>query len=162
MKIGEGDKKSHWTITEMAELSGYDAMTLRYYERIGIIEPVSRVNGRRAYCEDDLHRISTLTCLKKTGLSLGEIKDYVNLINQGEKTIPQRLSMILKQQKVVARQIKELYNHAEHIAFKVWYYETALKEGQASLGTCDEAIERYRKETRGRSKFDLFPERSAK
>lgn len=50
MKIGEGDKKQYWTITEMAELSGYDAMTLRYYERIGIIEPVSRVNGRRAYC----------------------------------------------------------------------------------------------------------------
>lgn len=96
MKIGEGNKKQYWTITEMAELSGYDAMTLRYYERIGIIEPVSRVNGRR------------------------------------------------------------------HIAFKVWYYETALKEGQASLGTYDEAIERYRKEKRGKSKFDLFIERSAK
>ena len=48
---------------------------------------------------------------------------------------------------MIARQIEDLHKQAEHIAFKVWYYETALKEGVASLGAYEDAIARYQDET---------------
>ena len=67
------------------------ADTLRYYEKIGLIDPVKRnENGIRDYKEIDLKRIQFLKCMRLSGLSIDMLLQYIELLHQGEHTIPQR------------------------------------------------------------------------
>jgi DNA-binding transcriptional MerR regulator len=67
-----------YTIREVAEITGFSPDTLRYYEKIGLLKPPQRGSGGVcAYSEDNIHLLTSLNCLKKTGLSLEEIKEFV-------------------------------------------------------------------------------------
>src|SRR3954451_21541182 len=68
-----------YTIKEAAALTGLPASTLRYYESIGIIAPVSRgaSSKHRVYDEDDLDQVTWIACLAATGMSVGDMKKYV-------------------------------------------------------------------------------------
>jgi MerR family transcriptional regulator, aldehyde-responsive regulator len=67
-----------YSIGQAAELAGFSIDTLRYYEKIGLTKPPMRKSGGlRLYSEDDVWLLSSLHCLKKTGLSLGEMKAFL-------------------------------------------------------------------------------------
>ena len=59
------------TIREASLISGLPESTLRYYEQIGIIDPIARdpSSGHRAYSDRDLERLTTIACLSATGQS---------------------------------------------------------------------------------------------
>ncbi|MFC4101672.1 MerR family transcriptional regulator [Paenibacillus xanthanilyticus] len=67
-----------YSIGQAAELTGFSIDTLRYYEKIGLTKPPMRKpGGLRSYSEDDVRLLSSLHCLKRTGLSLGEMKTFL-------------------------------------------------------------------------------------
>lgn len=67
-----------YSIGQVAELTGFSIDTLRYYEKIGLTKPPERgPGGLRSYSEEDLRMLSSLHCLKKTGLSLEEMKAFL-------------------------------------------------------------------------------------
>jgi DNA-binding transcriptional MerR regulator len=67
-----------YSIGQAAELTGFSIDTLRYYEKIGLTKrPERGPGGLRAYSEDDVRLLSSLHCLKKTGLSLEEMKAFL-------------------------------------------------------------------------------------
>ncbi|WP_426445305.1 MerR family transcriptional regulator [Paenibacillus sp. S-38] len=67
-----------YSIGQAAELAGFSIDTLRYYEKIGLTKPPRRgPGGLRLYSEDDVRLLSSLHCLKKTGLSLEEMKAFL-------------------------------------------------------------------------------------
>ena len=140
-------------IAEAAAQTGYSAETLRFYEREGLLPNIRREGGKRRYSPDDLRTLRLVDCLKKTGMPLREIRRYLALIPQGERSLPQRLEMMRRQQESVGKQLDELQAFAEHIAFKVWLYETALKEGLNQMGDIDACLERYRRETGHKARF---------
>lgn len=67
-----------YSIGQAAELTGFSIDTLRYYEKIGLTKPPERgPGGLRSYSEDDVRLLTSLHCLKKTGLSLDEMKAFL-------------------------------------------------------------------------------------
>jgi DNA-binding transcriptional MerR regulator len=141
------DDVAEYSISQVCERTGYTADTLRFYEKAGLLPGVTRRGGRRVYTEANLLAIKLIDCLKKTGMPLDDIAEFMRLTTQGDRTVSKRLAMMRKREAAVKAMMKDIQASADHIAFKVWYYETAEKEGLAALADIDATLERYRRET---------------
>jgi DNA-binding transcriptional MerR regulator len=79
-------QETQWiTIKEAAERSGFSEPTLRYYEEIGLIPPVPRgdTSGHRQYGPGEMYVVGTLACLRVAGLSVADMKQYMDGIAVG-------------------------------------------------------------------------------
>ena len=144
---------AEYSISQVCERTGYTADTLRFYEKARLLPGVMRRGGRRVYTETNLLAVKFIDCLKKTGMPLAEIAEFMRLTTKGDKSVKKRLDMMRKREIAAKAQLKEIQASLAHIEFKVWYYETAEKEGLAALADIEATLERYRRET-GR-KIDL-------
>ena len=142
-----------YSISQVSERTGYSADTLRFYEKTGLLPGVMRRGGRRVYSESNLLAVKLIDCLKKTGMPIAEIAEFMRLTTKGDETVTKRLDMMRKREIAAKAQLAEIQASLAHIEFKVWYYETAAKEGLSVLANIAATLERYRRET-GR-KFDL-------
>ena len=77
----------------------------------------------------DFEWFQIIGCLKKTGMQLVDIKRFIEMAMQGDKTIDERLALIIKQKQSVKQQINELNRMLKTLEFKEWYYETAKQAG---------------------------------
>lgn len=131
-----------FSIKEVSELMGISAYTLRYYEKIGLLSFVRRNEvGVREFSRSDLLTLNTIERLKDTGMSLKEIKHYLDLVEKGYSSVDERLELMVAQQKKVNEQIKLLQKSLETIDFKVRYYKKAKKE--ATLAVCHDEREEF-------------------
>jgi DNA-binding transcriptional MerR regulator len=114
------------SISEAAEASGLSAHTLRYYERIGLLEPVSRDgSGHRRYREADLQLIAFLTKLRATGMPIREVRRYAELMKAGESTNEERLTLLEAHRDVVLAGLEETARNLELIEWKINVYREA-------------------------------------
>ena len=101
--------------------------TLKFYCNEGLIPHVKRDrNNRRVFDEQDVEWIRDLTCLKKCGLSIQEMKSYLALCLQGESTIPRRKAMLAQKQTALRATIKELEDSVAYIDWKQQFYDEVL------------------------------------
>lgn len=101
--------------------------TLKYYCNEGLIPGIKRdENNRRIFDEKDVKWIKDLTCLKKCGMSILEMKEYLELCLQGESTIMQRKEMLAKKREALLGSIKELENSVAYIDWKQNFYDEVL------------------------------------
>lgn len=101
--------------------------TLKYYCNEGLVPNVQRdVNNRRIFDEYNVKWIKDLTCLKKCGLSIQEMKDYLDLCLQGESTILRRKEMLAKKREELEKSIKELEDSVDYIDWKQNFYDEVL------------------------------------
>lgn len=119
-----------YTIGELSKMLGINPSTLRYYEKEGLLPNVSRSeNGIRRYGQQELVTLRIVDCLKKTGMPLKDIRDFIAMTQQGDETIDARLALFEKQRKVVQQQIEELNQTLDIIDYKYWYYSVAKERG---------------------------------
>lgn len=145
-KVKEGERL--YTISEMAEQSGFSEDTLRFYEKKGLLLGVKRISGgRRRYNAANIAAVKLIDCLKRTRMSLDDIAEFMRLTTKGDKSVAKRLAMMRKREAAVNAMMADIQACADHIAFKVWYYETAEKEGLAALADFKATRERYCRET---------------
>lgn len=137
-----------YTIGEMAARLGIAPSALRYYDKEGLLPFVERSNsGMRMFKDSDYEWLQIIECLKKTGMHLKEIKEFVAMAMQGDETIEPRLELIKEQRESVKTQIAELQDILNILEFKCWYYETAKTAGTTKVpGTMgvDELPEQFR------------------
>ena len=101
--------------------------TLKYYCNEGLIPNVKRdSNNRRIFDEKDVKWIRDLTCLKKCGMSILEMKEYLDLCLQGESTILLRKEMLAKKQQELRASIQELEDSVAYIDWKQNFYDEVL------------------------------------
>ena len=101
--------------------------TLKYYCNEGLIPGVKRdSNNRRIFDEKDVKWIKDLTCLKKCGMSILEMKDYLELCLQGESTIMLRKEMLAKKREALLGSIKRLEDSVAYIYWKQNFYDEVL------------------------------------
>lgn len=101
--------------------------TLKFYCNKGLVPNVKRdKNNRRIFDEKDVKWIKDLTCLKKCGLSIQEMKEYLDLCLQGESTILPRKEMLAKKQEELLSSIKELEDSVSYIDWKQNFYDDVL------------------------------------
>ena len=101
--------------------------TLKYYCNEGLIPNVKRDgNNRRVFDDKDVKWIKDLTCLKKCGMSILEMKDYLELCLQGESSIMQRKELLSKKRNALLASIKELEDSVAYIDWKQNFYDEVL------------------------------------
>lgn len=101
--------------------------TLKFYCNQGLVPNVKRdANNRRILDEHDVNWIKDLTCLKKCGMSIQEMKEYLDLCLQGEDTIPLRKKVLAKKQEALRASIKELEASVSYIDWKQNFYDEVL------------------------------------
>jgi len=113
-----------YSITEVEQISGLAAHTLRWYEELGLIDDVSRgAGGRRVYTDDHLRWLEFLSEVRTTGMSVAEMTRYAALTRAGDRTIPDRRALVERHRDRLQLQFEEL---------------------AATLQNLDRRIERYR------------------
>jgi MerR family copper efflux transcriptional regulator len=76
-----------FSIKETSEQTGLTEDTIRYYEKIGLLPRAERkTNSHRVYRSEDIDTMKLITCLKKTGMSLDDMKPYLNLSYEDDLT----------------------------------------------------------------------------
>ena len=123
-----------YTAGEAAKILEIPVSTIRYYDKEGLLPDLERsAGGIRMFQEKDISELKLIQCLKKTGLSLKDIKTFVNLPAESPETISKRLSILTRQKKVLEEKQKELDTMMNVVDYKLWYYRTAEKTGTFPL-----------------------------
>ncbi len=116
-----------YTMMQVCKETQLTYQTLKFYCNEGLVPNVMRdKNNRRIFDEKTVKWIKDLTCLKKCGLSIQEMKDYLDLCLQGEDTIPQRQIMLAQKQNELKEHIRELQDCVAYIDFKQNFYKDVL------------------------------------
>jgi DNA-binding transcriptional MerR regulator len=119
-----------YTIGEVAERSDLSIHTLRYYDKEGLLPFVKRTeSGIRKFDDADLEGLKVIECLKRTGMPLRDIKQFLDWCQAGDETLQKRRNLFYERRAAVLEQMAELQKTLDTINFKCWYYETAVKEG---------------------------------
>ena len=137
-----------YTVGEMSKLLGIPSSTLRYYDKEGLLPFVERSpGGIRMFKEKDYEWLKILECLKKAGMSIKDIKRYIELSLQGDETIGERLQMFRDQREALLAQMAALQQTLDVLDYKCWYYETAQQAGSTDVLndiTPEDVPEQYR------------------
>lgn len=118
------------TITDVSEKYHITQDTLRYYERVGMIPPVTRTpGGMRDYQPEDLRWVELALCMRSAGLPVEVMIEYVKLFQMGESTIPARLHLLTEQRKALLEQRKQIDATLDRLSYKIARYEVAVETG---------------------------------
>ena len=119
------------TVGEMAKILGIPASTLRYYDKEGLLPFVERSSGGiRMFTEKDHEWLKVIECLKQSGLSIKDIRNFISMVIQGdESSLAKRLTLFQARRDAVKKQIKDMQETLELLEFKCWYYEQAIQDG---------------------------------
>ena len=115
-----------YTIAEVAEKLGVTAHTLRYYERIGLVDVGRDTGGRRQYTDDDVGRILFVTRLRAADLPISRIQHYFALVAAGPHTEPERLALLEGHRDEVRARLASLEDALATIEFKIAVYGGSL------------------------------------
>ncbi|MGW4805642.1 MerR family transcriptional regulator [Kitasatospora sp. NPDC004272] len=110
-------------ISEVSAISGLSAHTLRWYERIGLLEPVDRSHaGQRRYSDADLARLAFLTKLRLTGMPVADMVRYVELLRAGDGTRTERRDLLVAHREEVRQRLADLHATLAVIDKKIDHY----------------------------------------
>jgi DNA-binding transcriptional MerR regulator len=117
------------TIREAAEVTGIGEHTLRYYERIALLEPIQRnASGHRRYRREDLGWIELLTCLRQTGMPIRAMQQFAAWQREGDPTGEKRKALLEQHQRDVQERQREIAGYLERIGYKVEAYRAMVEE----------------------------------
>ena len=116
-----------YSMKETCEKVGMPYETLKYYCNEGLIPNVKRnKNNYRVFSDNNIAWITSLSCLKNCGMSIAEMKEYLDLCLKGQSTIPQRQKILaIKKQELIKKQ-QELQKSIDYIDWKQGFYNDVL------------------------------------
>ncbi|MGH8879715.1 MAG: MerR family transcriptional regulator [Stackebrandtia sp.] len=115
------------SVGQAAELIGLSTHTLRWYERMGLLEDVARNrSGRRQYTRTDLKRLVMPMRLRATGMPVSEMQRYVELLRAGADTESQRMQLLEAHRERVLSHIADLHSDLDVINSKIAMYRRSL------------------------------------
>ena len=115
------------TIAEVSRKYEISADTLRYYERIGLIPPVPRnKSGIRNYDAASCQWIELMICMRKAGVQIEALVEYVELFQQGDATIDARKEILIEQRERLTAKMNEMQASLDRLNQKINGYEKVL------------------------------------
>lgn len=118
-----------YTIGQVSEMFDLPISTLRYYDKEGLFPGIERRSGIRKFSERELEALRVIECLKKSGLEIKEIKQFMVWCTEGASTYPNRKELFETRKKTVETELCKLQKTLDMLKFKCWYYETAIQDG---------------------------------
>ena len=122
------------TIAEASKKYDISADTLRYYERIGLIPPVPRTkSGIRDYDEASCGWIQLMKCMRKAGVQIEALIEYVALYQQGEETARARKAILEEQREQLRMRLEEMQESLHLLDKKIQHYEETVCAAEENL-----------------------------
>ncbi len=126
------------SVAEMAAVTGVSGYTLRYYERAGLIQAVTRTGGnQRRYQPGDVEWVRFLLRLRETGMPISQMHQYADLRAEGESSLRARLELLDAHHERLRQQITVLRGHERALRAKVETYRQMLAQHEQE-GTSDD------------------------
>ena len=116
-------------IAEVADITGLSRDTLRWYEREGLIPVIDRTrNGYRRYDGQAIRMIQMLVRLRRTGMPVEQMREYITLVAEGESSHRRRLALLRRHRDAVQQQLNQLADDLGALDHKIANYERTLGE----------------------------------
>lgn len=113
--------------SQAAEQSGFSLDTLRYYERIGLLDGIDRApSGHRRFRDQDIEWLGVLRCLRETGMPIAQMRSYAELARGGQATLAERLNLLTEHDASVQDRIAMLQAQRAHLQQKIAWYRGQL------------------------------------
>ena len=110
----------HYSIGEVSDITGIAASTLRYYDREGMFPTMERSSGGiRVFSDTELATLKVIECLKSSGMSIRDIKEFLGWCQEGDPSIGKRREMFHRRLAEVEAQIAGARTHPQHAALQV-------------------------------------------
>ena len=118
-----------YSIGQVAEMFGLPISTLRYYDKQGLFPNMERVSGIRRFSDREIEALRVIECLKKAGMEIKDIRQFMVWCAEGSSTYPQRKAMFEERKAHMEAEIMRMNQALDMLKFKCWYYEQAIKDG---------------------------------
>ena len=118
-----------YSIGQVSEMFHLPVSTLRYYDKEALFPYMERRSGIRKFSERELEALRVIECLKKSGLEIKEIKQFMAWCVEGPTTYPERKALFESRKRAVEEEMLRLQRTLDMLKFKCWYYETAIRDG---------------------------------
>ena len=116
-----------YTMKEACEKTGLSYETLKFYCNQGLVPNVKRdKNNRRTFDDRDVAWINSLNCLKNCGMSISEMKQYIELCLVGESSIPERKEILALKCEALVAQLQQVQDCIDYIDWKQGFYDDVL------------------------------------
>lgn len=121
-------------IAEVSKTYDISPDTLRYYERIGLLNRIPRTaSGVREYGEQDCARIQFVKCMRSAGVSIEALTEYMRLLDEGDSTIRARIELLEHQRDLVQARVDEMQAGLDRLNSKITNYEKGLRQAERKL-----------------------------
>lgn len=119
-----------YQIGEIAEKMGVSTDTLRYYDKEGLLPFATRnAAGRRQFTDNDLGYIEVIDCMKKSGIPVKEIAQFIEMCMTGDETLQERYDFLTLHEANLEAKIEQLQSQLAFLRWKKWYYQRAQVAG---------------------------------
>lgn len=119
-----------YTIGQVSKMFDIPISTLRYYDKEGLFPHMQRTSGIRNFTDNELETLRVIDCLKKSGLEIKEIKQFMEWCSIGSSTYKDRYELFIKQKQTVEDEIEHMKKTLDMIKYKCWFYEQLLNNTQ--------------------------------
>lgn len=118
-----------YTIGQVSEMFGLPVSTLRYYDKEGLFPNIERKSGIRRFSDSEIDSLYLIECLKKSGMEIKDIKQFMQWCTEGPSTYKNRKELFETRKQVLEEKMRELEKNMAMVKFKCWYYEKAMEDG---------------------------------
>lgn len=118
-----------YSIGQVAEMFGLPISTLRYYDKQGLFPNMERVSGIRKFGGTEIEALRVIECLKKAGMEIKDIRQFMDWCKEGPATYPQRKELFEEQRSRMEAELEQMNRTLDMLKFKCWYYEQAIRDG---------------------------------
>lgn len=102
-----------YTIREVSEILKIPVSTIRYYENLGLLPVIQRIEGKRVFTNENITDLKRIKKLKDMGMTLKDIKNFNQLYSKGKLSFEQKIMILDQQHTVIIEQIEELQHTLE-------------------------------------------------
>lgn len=121
-------------IKKASEITGVSIDTIRYYEKIGLIIPIKRLNGIRKFNERNINQIIFAKTMRQAGLGIELLKDYVSLVFENDSsTVPARKAILAEAIEKLNDKIDETVKARDYLEWKIDNYDTHMINAENNL-----------------------------
>ena len=121
--------KETYSIGEAAKMFDLSVATIRYYDQEGLIPNLHKKSGFRRFNKDNLDALQMIECLKNAGMSIKDIRQFMEWNVEGDQTLPLRLKMFQQLRDKIQQQMDELQKTLNVANYKCHYYQQAIDDG---------------------------------
>lgn len=118
-----------YTIGQVSEMFDLPISTLRYYDKQGLFPRLERESGIRKFSDNEIEALRVIECLKKSGLEIKDIKQFMDWCTEGPSTYANRLQLLKQQKEEIESEIEQLGKALDMLKYKCWFYGKLIATG---------------------------------